>query len=759
MGPGGASMRDFDALSFFRRALCLLLGFTALLTTGSATAATNDDYTIINYGPLTALNISITGASLGTTSTVDFSVTDQNGNAFGGLPVSALEVTLAKLVPGTDGDPPRWQSYINSLDTPTPGVGPGTQPTINGGRDSGGSLADHGNGTYTYTFGTHINAVTTPIPVSFAPNLTHRIAIALRSSTLPQANTNNAIYTWQPSTGATTGILTSDIVETASCNECHSHLAVHGGPRQDTRMCVTCHQPGTAESNSGNSLSFEVMTHKIHSGARLPSVQAGMPYVIYGFRDSVNDFSDVEWPQDTRNCTKCHDPSNPDTPDAQLISAKPTIAACGACHDDVDFALGQAGGHPGGVQLDNSQCTICHSQNGFAGSVQQSHRIPGKIAAQSFQYNILGVTNTGLGSRPTIRFSVTNPLDSDHPYNIATDPAFTAGGGASRLNIIIAWDTFDYSNDGSGSVPGQPVSFNALAATAVGDGSYTITSPTAIPLNTMGSGSVAMEGHPAGDFDGDGIYTNSVPVKSVVSYFPITDSVVQPRRVVVDTANCQKCHGQNDGLSLHGSNRTDNTQVCVMCHNPNATDLAQRPADPDGTPNGINLAAVDGLEQRPINFPKLIHSIHSADFRTTGFTVYGFRGSINNFDDVGYPGILSNCRQCHAQNTFRVPLQMGLLGTTVDTHATRVATASGGTAISPIMALANGSLFSRISPTAAVCSTCHDDVYSKAHMAQNGGSFYSLQVDIDGSLGTTESCSVCHRPGTIADVDVVHGIQ
>ena len=725
-----------------------------LLVAAGAPAA--DDVVIINYGPVTALNITITGASLGSTSTADFKVTDQNGNGFVGLASQGtLEVTLAQLVPGSNGDPPEWLNYFNRKQTPTPGVGPGTQPTINGATDSGGTLHDHGDGTYTYTFGTNITAVTTPIPVSFDPTLTHRIAIAIRSSTLPQAS--NGIYTWQPSTGATTGILTRDMVATASCNECHSHLAAHGGPRQDTRMCVTCHQPGKAEANSGNSLAFETMIHKIHRGANLPSVEAGAPYVIYGYRNSVNDYSDVIWPQDVRNCTKCHNPDNTATPDAHLFTDKPTMAACGACHDDVNFATGD--NHPGGVQTDNSQCTICHSTNGFAGSVAQAHIIPGKVAAQSYKWNILGITNTAPGMKPTVKFSVTNPLDSDRPYDIKTEKAFTAGGGAARVNIDIGWDNFDYTNDGSGVVPAQAVSFNALTATPNGDGTYTITSPTAIPVNTIGSGSVAIEGHPAGDYDGDGKYTDRVPVKSEVAYFPITDSVAQPRRVVVQTSNCQKCHGQNDGLSLHGNNRTDNTQVCVICHNPNLTDLAQRPADPDSTPNGVNNAAVDGLEQRGINFPRLIHSIHSADFRTTSFTVYGFGGRPNNFDDVGYPGILSNCTQCHATGTYRVPLQPGLLGTTVDTHATQVATESGGKTISPIMALANGSLFSRISPTAAVCSTCHDDIYSKAHMAQNGGSFYTLQVDIDGSYGTTEACAVCHKPGAIADIDVVHGIK
>lgn len=745
-------MRSDAVVAFCRRVSSFVLGAALLLAGGGAAGA--DDTVIVSYGPLTSLKVTITGASLGSTSTVDFKVTDQNNNAFVGLAyLSTVQVTIAKLAPGTDGDPPEWRSYANRVQTPN-GSGVGTQPTVIPTTDQGGTLVDHGDGSYTYTLGTNVTAVTTPIVVPFEPTLTHRVTVALRTDTtkLARDKANNAIYTWQPSTGATSGILTRDIVQTSSCNECHSHLAAHGGTRQDTRLCVTCHQPGKVEANSGNPIAFEVMIHKIHRGAGLPSVEAGTPYKI-----SSADFSDVEFPQDTRNCTKCHDPADAGTPDAHLFFDKPTMASCGSCHDDVNFATGT--NHPGGVQTDNSQCTICHSANGFAGSVAQSHLIPGKIAAQFYKWNILGITNTAPGQVPVVRFSVTNPLDSNKPYDIKTDPAFTASGGASALSIDIGWDTFDYNNDGSGVVPAQAMRFSGLTATANGDGSYTATAPRAIPANTIGSGAVAIEGHPAGDFDGDGRFTDRVPVKSQVAYFPITDSVAKPRRAVVDTANCQKCHGEADGLSLHGNNRTDNTQVCVICHNPNLTDLAQRPADPDRTPNGVNIAAVDGLEQVGINFPRLIHSIHSAGFRASSFTVYGFGGSVNNFDDVRFPGILSNCTQCHAPGTYRVPLQLGLLGTTVDTHATQVATESGGKAIMPVMALANGSLFSRISPTTAVCSTCHDGIYSKAHMAQSGGSFYSLQVDIDSTYGTTEACPVCHKPGALADIDLVHGLK
>ena len=737
-------------------ALRALATFLILLT--ASTSAFGADDVIINYGPVTALTITITGASVGSTSTIDFKVADQDGSGFVGLPVSALEVTAAQLQPGHDGSPDAWQSYINRVKTPTPGVGPGTVSTIIATTDSGGKLVDHFDGTYTYTFGTNLSAVTKPKAVAFVPTLTHRVGITVRSSTLPQPN--NPTYTWQPSTGATSGIPARQIVDITSCNGCHSHLGTHGGPRQDTKYCVTCHNPGSIEANSTNTIDLRVMVHKIHRGANLPSVQAGNPYIIYGFRDSVNDFSDVVFPQDVRNCTKCHDPANPATPDAHLVFDQPTMQACGACHDNVNFATGA--GHPGGAQADNSQCTVCHRAGGYAGAVADSHVIPGKLFAQEFKYNILSVTNTAPGKYPTIVFSVTNPQNGNLPYDIKKDPAFTAtADGSSRLALDLGWDTLNINNDGSGAYPGQPISLNALSATPVGDGTFTITANVPIPVTAVGSGTLAMEGHPAGDYNGDGHYTDRIPVTSAQAFFPITDLMPQPRRTIVDVANCQKCHGQNDGLSLHGGNRTDNVRVCITCHNPNATDVNRRPIDPDGTPNRVNSAAVDSLEQRPINFNTLIHSIHSADFRTTDFVIYGFGSSVNNFSDVGYPGILSNCTQCHTAGTYRVPLpdQLSLLGTTVDTHATVLSNGHGGTTVQPTSALSNSALFSRITPTAAACSGCHDDVYSKAHMDQMGASFYTIQELIGASAENFESCPVCHEPGAIADIDVVHKVK
>lgn len=163
---------------------------------------------------LTALILTITGATLGATSSINFSLAEQNGVGYVGLPASTLEVTVAKLIPGGNGDDNAWQSYINVTANPTAGLGIGTQPTAEATDDSSASLVNHKDGTYTYTLGTNITTVTTPIAVPFDPTLTRRVAIDIRESSLPAVNgvpqVNHGIYTFQPSSGATSGILTQD---------------------------------------------------------------------------------------------------------------------------------------------------------------------------------------------------------------------------------------------------------------------------------------------------------------------------------------------------------------------------------------------------------------------------------------------------------------------------------------------------------------------------------------------------------------------
>jgi OmcA/MtrC family decaheme c-type cytochrome len=782
----------------------------------------------------TSLIMTITSASIASPPVVNFTVTNEGGFAYPGLKSTDLRFNIAKLNPGTNGNPSTWQDYIVRA---SGGVLQGSQE-----RDSSGylwgSLVDHNDGTYTYTFASDITAPAFPgtcpvnpcetpdgktVDLSYNPALLTRVGIQMSNSALPLVNKT---YDFIPSTGANEvdnaqAIADADriIVNTDNCNQCHSQLKAHG-TRIDTKLCVTCHNPGTW-ANSTTPVDFKVMIHKIHRSPNLGTNSAPVYLPHNDYAVGSSDFSDVEFPQDTRNCTKCHHDSNTSSqgasPQGDNWETAPNMAACGSCHDDVDFSTGA--NHQGGIRT-NAECLGCHQTGGWAGSIAQSHTIPEMVARANFEFRIWKICGTDVdkapmcapGRNPTVTFSVCDP-DANSPahqysaslmpdsktrncYNIlstSTDKEFTSS--ATRLAMDFAWNTTDYNNDGgSGGAPSQATSVDLPSSSAVynGDGTFTVDGSVegvTIPAAATGTGAVGLEGHPATD-DGSGTYPLEVPADSKVAYFGITDSTPKPRREVVDAATrCDNCHGV---LSLHGANRNNNTQLCVFCHNPNGTDVSQRPLNANNLPD--NTATLDGKTEESIDFKRLIHSIHAGSaanggFRTNGLVVYGYGGRATDFSDVRFPGILSKCDTCHVQESKKIsnstytfdsytledrsivgganweyPSQNGILGSTVDSYPLAAADGSDFSA-----QLANHADDLKWSPIAAACSACHDDTLARSHMMSNRaliGDNVLQPVDpvtgrTDGSTeltltGNVESCPACHGPGALADVKAVH---
>ena len=272
--------------------------------------------------------------------TVDFSLQDKDGNPVTGQTPS---FAIAQLQEATTGEPTKWQSYINKEQTvgaDGPGISGTTSSQGSVEKSSAvGTLVDHGDGSYTYTYDVVLNDsylykvvlnnITSPLPVTYNPALTHRVAIQLGGHGDPAAN---LIYDFRPAGGIVN--TTRKIVKVERCNDCHGELqAMHGGSKVDVDYCVVCHNPGSGDPNSGNSVDFTVMMHKLHSGKSLSSVAAGGEYAIWGYKDSKNDYSDLVLPMDMRNCRKCHDENDADTPDANQWQTIVTMEACRSCHD------------------------------------------------------------------------------------------------------------------------------------------------------------------------------------------------------------------------------------------------------------------------------------------------------------------------------------------------------------------------------------------------------------------------------------------
>jgi len=382
---------------------------------GATYALDVSSFTPDQWGDLT-IKGTVTSVTMGTTPIVNFKLTDGNNTPIKGLgftgqgSTDAFKVYLnmgfavAKLMPAdaVTGAPSRWVSYIvtgnPTAAAPTTWV-PGKPST-----DSIGTLVDNGDGTYKYTFRRDISQAKAQLDaytydasknqikadlddVTYAPNLTHRLTAYVGGTAWGTGSNNatrtatgvpaqvikypaNFFYDFIPATGA---VVTStneqrEITSVDKCFSCHSKFEFHGEGRQDSKYCVVCHNdqrkygnPEATTTSTGFSGStykiqnravadFPAFIHKLHRGEELSKTGYNYANVL---------FNEVTYPQDQRNCVKCHSNSAA-TPQGDNWFNKPNRMACGGCHDNVDFQTGDGHGS-GGPQLNDQNCKNCHT--------------------------------------------------------------------------------------------------------------------------------------------------------------------------------------------------------------------------------------------------------------------------------------------------------------------------------------------------------------------------------------------------------------
>lgn len=549
------------------------------------------------------------------------------------------------------------------------------------GTDAGGTYTTGGSGEYVYTFHTKV-------PASFDTHATHSVGVyASRTLTDFDLGTSFAdnVYTFVPDGSPV--VTTRDAIKTESCNQCHDQLSAHGGARRSVELCVLCHTPQTTDPDTGNTVDFKVMVHKIHAGSSLPSVQAGGKYQIIGFGQSVNDFSTVVFPADVRSCTFCHQQNTGAAQPKAFL--QPSRAACGSCHDNVNFATGE--NHVDLPEIDDTQCANCHVPQGtleFDASILGAHTIP--ILSKTLPgtvFKLNNVTNAGPGKSPTINFQIADTS------GVPIVPA-----KMDRLALVLAGPTADYA----GYVSEDP----RKGAIGSVDGSYSYTFAAKIPTGSTGTFSIGIEG-----YRNETLLPGTKKAQTVrdaglnqVINFSVDGSEVAPRRTVVAIDNCNGCHSF---LSVHGNNRNQ-VVMCVLCHNPNTTDADMRPKTA-GAP-------------QTVDFRTMVHKIHRGENLDPAdqYTIYGFGGSLNNFNDIRFPGDLRDCAKCHANGSEQVPLAANLLNVTNPRG-----------------------LINPAPPITAACTACHDDRPAASHALANTS-----------TLG--EACVVCHASDADFAIDKVH---
>ena len=667
------------------------------------------------------------------TITARVKVTDANGLPLDRLGVDTPGVVSMSLICATiPNGQTQYKAYTTSANT-------GTLGTVNRpAADSGGVFVTNADGDYTYTF-------KTKAPVGFDATATHTIGVYGNRnlvSFLGGSSYASTTFNFVPNGAKVTVV--RDVIRDASCNRCHDELYFHGGSRVGVAMCVLCHQPQLTDSNTGASVDFPVLIHKVHYGVGLTqpytigtpaaptSLGAGVTFPADGGNSNKNFITGKATVNGgVEHCEVCHDQTTGAT-QATAYLTNPNRAACGACHDYVNFATGA--NHVNLVESDDSQCKMCHIPQGaeFDASIKGTHTIPTySTQLPGINFKILKVANGTAGNTPTVTYSVTD--NAGKPISLAELKV-----SPGRLALVLAGSTFDYGgsptspiNFGTGLTTKGYVSEDATNGTCGSDGTCNYTFTHAIPASATGTYTVMMEGRRAGVLNAGTTKQISMEygAAGVKFDFSVDGSPVVARRQVVDIATCNNCHVR---LSLHGENRNQITQ-CVICHNTQEDDSAVR---------GVSTVAADkALPPQSISFAAMIHKVHTgALYAAAGkpYVIVGFGGSHNDFANITFPafgtsltppstsqGQLGDVRKCY--------LCHGTSGSELNLPSTHAAIKDQQGFINPIGA------------TASACTGCHQ------HSTIDTASHVLANTTILG-----ESCDVCHDSGAQFSPDKVH---
>jgi OmcA/MtrC family decaheme c-type cytochrome len=660
------------------------------------------------------VDLKITGLTFANSvATVSFTLTDGGGTGLdvGGRLTTgkvALSFVLAQLAQNSDGSPGSYTAYTTKVQTSPITNASATQATT----ESSGTLhvIDVTQGTYTYDVAAPLTGLT--------PTLTQTVAAnAVRTIGTTQTIARDLLSA-RPDGGA---VAAREIVTEGTCNACHATLAGHGGRWTKPAQCILCHQPQSSDPDTGNTVDFPVMIHRIHRGANLPSVIAGTPYQIIGYAQSVADFSTVHFPQNIARCEACHAGAQGDR-----WKNVPAKTACLSCHDTIVFANPVPAGkvlHSGGTQPDNAMCAVCHPASGGIAGVADKH-YTGTLAANAptVALTINTITNTAPGQIPVLTFTA---KVNGAPRDLLAQPL-------TRITATIAGPNTDFSTEWQARIQGASA-VGTLAAVDASQGIYSYTFPTAIPPSATGSFEVGLEGY-LQPTPTDPRYATDNPILA----FAVTDATAHARRQIVDRAKCDGCHYD---LNHHGGSRK-NPNYCAFCHNPTLADgrIARFESTTDVVAGSLDLRS-------------FVHKIHAGNQLSQGFAIGDGAPTVANpagvpidYSAVRYPRGLGDCAACHTSKNWTLPLASSSAYLPVTTQRWSCSEAPG----------ADGNAYCDdpfwtptatvlVAPTTTVCTTCHDAPYVAAH------------AQLNTTPSGVEACATCHGPGTTYDVALVHG--
>lgn len=503
----------------------------------------------------------------------------------------------------------------------------------------------------------------------------------------------NVYYNFIPNDPAGTP-LNREIANTAGCNNCHRGFSAegltsssfHGSGRIDARYCDVCHNPGRTSNPAALSTVF---VHRIHAGEMLQPEN-----VFHGIA--------ATYPQDIRNCGACHNgaaqgaqskgrptlaacTSCHDQVDFEVGSA---LATCVHPPAEDSTGLRVPCKHTAGAVADGA-CATCHTPalidsyhvpiappdpnnilnggtnaNTNAAYLAAAGAVPAGAAVITYQISSVdAVADAGNVKRPSIKFKLLkNGTDVVFP-TFGTGPTEILDGFVGSPSVYFA---FSVPEDGIA----KPADFNVTASgyikniwngTATGNGAGTLTGPDGSGFYTIVLPNVVIPDN-ATQLTGGVGYTYSlssaIPLTEIdLPAFPYTPANKQgglivpspdvyrvgtgytARHVIIDNANCLKCHVTLGAAPTFHAGQRNNGPTCSFCHNPNQST------------SGWGGNAKD-----------FIHAIHGARKRTVPF-MWHATSLTDNFSDVEFPGPLNNCTACHVagDNDFSSTTSMAAL--------------------------------------------------------------------------------------------------
>ena len=485
----------------------------------------------------------ITLTNTGGYAVVNFTVNTTGGNdpsvapgtAVPGIPASDFTFILADLVPANTSvtDPVVTSGAITSTTSTSYSTSYFEQYAhesmfdYRGNPTTFGTLVDHGDGSYTYTFATAFGGTTTGAGLNndeYDPTHDQRLAVDFAATATTNFDVNAGIgfldFSGVPAAGsnATSIISQRQFVTIQACKACHGpHMenAAHADKYPDTRMCVLCHSPlyGSSTDASAHHLKgslvtdqhfFPALMHQVHSGldvqAKVTTDGLGNPVVTDA------NWSDVVFPQEVNNCVVCH--SNPagqqlpdmvvngttitdssGTPDTTVDAWKdhPTRQVCATCHYNVKFDgtsfVGLDGKTKTHVTLaDDSLCSGCHTRGDTATNLAAGQ--PGGLeyvhsAAPKLVTTDSSGTSVHEDNRPEFRVNISMTAPANGSYYVAGE----------KPVVTVTLDKISYPVDANGNP-----TYGTPSYTPVDGSVYTTpgTDPTAVKGSAGGGLSSAV---------------------------------------------------------------------------------------------------------------------------------------------------------------------------------------------------------------------------------------------------------------------------